>query len=40
MPKLDYSLNEEDTQMLQTMRKQRDPIMVVITLQMAKTIAE
>ena len=40
MPKLDYTLSEEDAALLQTMRKSRDPVMVVITLQMEKTIAE
>jgi len=40
MPKLDYTLSEDDMATLQAMRKQRDPVMVVITLQMEKTIAE
>lgn len=40
MPKLDYTLNEEDAALLQTMRKHRDPVMVVITLQINATIAE
>jgi len=40
MPKLDYTLSADDGALLQAMRKARDPVMVVITLQMEKTIAE
>jgi hypothetical protein len=40
MPKLDYTISEDDAALLQAMRKLRDPVMVVITLQMEQTIAE
>lgn len=40
MPKLDYTLSEEDGALLQTMRKSRDPVMVVITLEINETIAK
>jgi len=40
MPKLDYTLSADDGKLLEGMRKQRDPVMVVITLQMEQTIAE
>jgi len=40
MPKLDYTLSADDGAQLEAMRKARDPVMCVITLQMQQTIAE
>jgi len=40
MPKLNYSLDDADTDQLQKMRKSRDPVLCVIQFKMDKTMAE